>query len=530
MKILKNLIARNQVFNQGVAKPISIVKRVISFFGIILFSFIGFWYINFTSAWSVTFTWNASYSFDNTSWKIFYRSNSLWNNNFHSVWLKLTSSYTTLKYTCTFSNLQYSNLDFLNLFSSSLGSLRVFTIVKNTSYFFPGGYYTTSTSYDNFNKSLVDLLDNWTLTVSNSFGYSDFIYNSFWISPTWVDVNFSSVDCSSVACSFSFDYSCTIDYNDSVFKSSSIISNSLNDCSSVENDLQTCQSSLTTCQSELSTCQNQTTCDRTSTVQSLIDTVSSWTASISEDWISNFYDFWTSPNKTVCIKITNLQTSSTSRNKFIKIWFYWNKTALASDSQEFWFDQAWQTVCLYANKRYFNFNSTIWDVSFDYEFYYLNDLYSEKTCILDNWYTQAQCESEYSLIPESSINSEYCEDRFNLIYPENCPSSWWTWDVNWSSFFVNSHQVQGAANVYLRLPEFLNWDYIYIDSWTTLEVNVENMWDEDYLNNILEVQTYHPSSEDFTQSFTWNLTLLMPYIIICLFVLFIWRLIRWIFK
>lgn len=153
-----------------------------------------------------------------------------------------------------------------------------------------------------------------------------------------------------------------------------------------------------------------------------------------------------------------------------------------------------------------------------------------QSCQNDSSCTQLKCENEYNLIPESSVTSAYCEETFNLIDPETCPSSWWTWDINWSNFFVNSHQINGASNIYLWLPEFLTWDYTYIDSWSTLEIDVENEWNPEYIEDILTVQTYHPSSEDFTQSFTWTLVLLMPYIIITLFIIFVWRLIKRIFK
>lgn len=152
------------------------------------------------------------------------------------------------------------------------------------------------------------------------------------------------------------------------------------------------------------------------------------------------------------------------------------------------------------------------------------------TCQNTNSCTQLKCENDYNLVPESSINSEYCEDRFNLIDPENCPASWWTWDIQWSSFFVNSRQIQGAWNIYLWLPDFLDWWYTYIDNWQTLEIDVENVWDENYINTILSTQTYHPSSDEFAVSFVWYLTLLMPYIIITLFIVFVWKLIRRIFK
>lgn len=151
--------------------------------------------------------------------------------------------------------------------------------------------------------------------------------------------------------------------------------------------------------------------------------------------------------------------------------------------------------------------------------------------IAENDVTENYCTNKFSnLISESDITTWYCETEFWLIDPENCPASWWTGDVLWSAFWVNDRQIQGAWNIFLYLPDFLNWDYIYLNSWSTLQVDVTNEGDTQYIEDILTVQTYHPSSEDFTYSFTWTLTLLMPYIIITLFILFVWRLLRKIFK
>lgn len=174
--------------------------------------------------------------------------------------------------------------------------------------------------------------------------------------------------------------------------------------------------------------------------------------------------------------------------------------------------------------RFYDINSIIWSSwsssSCDYSDYIL--LYDV---------TESYCTNRYSdLINESDITSWYCETEFWLIDPEDCPASWWTGDVQWSAFFVNSHQVQGASNIYLWLPDFLSWDYTYIDSWSTLQVDVENEWDQEYIQSILDIQSYHPDKDQFAQSFAWFLTLLMPYIIITLFIIFIWRLIKRIFR
>ena len=133
-------------------------------------------------------------------------------------------------------------------------------------------------------------------------------------------------------------------------------------------------------------------------------------------------------------------------------------------------------------------------------------------------------------ILESEVTQNYCEVRYNLIDPGECPASGWTGDINWSSFFVNNYQVQGARNIYLFMPDFLTWDYTYIDSWNTLNIEVENEGDEEYIQGIIDINSYRPSSEDFTNIFVSGLTLIMPYIVVALFIIFVWKLIKKIFR
>lgn len=134
-------------------------------------------------------------------------------------------------------------------------------------------------------------------------------------------------------------------------------------------------------------------------------------------------------------------------------------------------------------------------------------------------------------ILESDITQNYCEVEFGLITPENCPSYWsweWTWEIMWSSFYVNDEQILGGANIYLTIPDYLKWDYTYVDQ--DLEIDVENEGDEEYIQGIIDINSYRPTSEDFTDIFVSGLTLVMPYIVIILFIVFVWKLIKRIFK
>jgi len=129
-------------------------------------------------------------------------------------------------------------------------------------------------------------------------------------------------------------------------------------------------------------------------------------------------------------------------------------------------------------------------------------------------------------ILESEITTWYCETRFNMIEPSDCPSSW-TWDIIWSSFWVNNRQVLWWKNIFLYLPDFLNWDYTYIDE--DLEINVENEWDYEYMQWVIDNQTTTPNKTDLNNIITGIIPLFIPWLIIILFIYFVFRFIKKIF-
>lgn len=250
------------------------------------------------------------------------------------------------------------------------------------------------------------------------------------------------------------------------------------------------------------------------------------------------FNYWTEGAWTYCMKFTS------SNAQTLTMWFANWSTTTPTNLYTLYADQYWNTICLYWNKPYLNIKLNASSNTINYEVYKLTDLLSDSipceesssSCdysdyILLSDVTQNYCTNRYSnLISESDITSWYCETEFWLIDPENCPYSWWTGDVLWSSLYVNNRQVQGASNINLFLPDFLTWDYVYFNSWSDLEIDVENEGDQDYINDLLSIETYHPSSDEFAVSFVGYLTLLMPYIIVTLFVIFIWKLIKRIFR
>ena len=170
----------------------------------------------------------------------------------------------------------------------------------------------------------------------------------------------------------------------------------------------------------------------------------------------------------------------------------------------------------------------------------MSDLYNTENDLADAFdeidylsWELASCQNSSSCdyswyILESEITTWYCETRFNMIEPSDCPNSSWSWEIMWSSFRVNNFQVMWWRNIYLYIPEWLDWSYTYVDE--NLQVEVENEGDEEYIQSVIDINSYRPTSEDFTSVFVSGLTLIMPYIVIVLFIIFIRKFIKKIFK
>lgn len=211
---------------------------------------------------------------------------------------------------------------------------------------------------------------------------------------------------------------------------------------------------------------------------------------------------------------------------------------LSSDMACFWIDST--------NPYYFIVRDWVWVSSnFMYWITYINynvlQSYFQSWYILPsecpssscptcpNQYTSLECQTEYNLIPIENVTENYCTSNFNLISPSDCPVSWWTWDINWSSVWINNQQVVWSPNIFLNIYDKLDWSQTYVNQDMYIDVNGPE-GDEEYINWIIGINTYRPTSEDFTTVFVSGLTLLFPYIVITLFVLFIRKLIRKIFK
>lgn len=151
---------------------------------------------------------------------------------------------------------------------------------------------------------------------------------------------------------------------------------------------------------------------------------------------------------------------------------------------EFWFT----TTLNLNNISWFNLWYSIYTLD------NLNTLFNVSEC--PDQYSSLECQTEYNLIPVSSVDSNYCENN-NL-----CSSSWswdcWTWSTNWSALFINDIQHLGKPVISIDIPEEINRDYTSTDSEFNVEIIGYNV-DYEKMNQTLSIQKYNPTSEDFTQ-------------------------------
>jgi len=162
----------------------------------------------------------------------------------------------------------------------------------------------------------------------------------------------------------------------------------------------------------------------------------------------------------------------------------------------------------------------------------MSDLYNTENDLSDALEDLQSCQNnsqcDYSgYILESEITPWYCEVEFWLISPSDCPNSSWTGDIMWSSFWVNNFQVMWGRNIYLYIPDWLDWDYTYFDE--NLQIEVENEWDSEYIEWIIENQTTLPNKTDLNNIISGVLPLFIPGLVIILFIYFIFRFIKKIF-
>ena len=152
--------------------------------------------------------------------------------------------------------------------------------------------------------------------------------------------------------------------------------------------------------------------------------------------------------------------------------------------------------------------------------------YFWKNCIS---MTSLQCQTEYNLIPISSVDQNYCTSN-NLCPSNECPS--YTWDLMpWvSNIWINDIFHPWAFNIYMNIPQELDRDYAYTNSWANFNLDIVGYnVDYDYIEWIVDHQNYKPTSEEFSIIVSQIIPLFVPWLCIILLLYFIFRFIKKIF-
>ena len=111
-----------------------------------------------------------------------------------------------------------------------------------------------------------------------------------------------------------------------------------------------------------------------------------------------------------------------------------------------------------------------------------------------------ECQTEYNLIPISSVDETYCTTNNLCPSCSTCPivGSWV------SSLYINDILHVWSPLIYLNIPQEIGWDYEYTQGWTNMIIDVEGYnVDYDKIQWIIDVQNYKPSSDDFSNIVSW---------------------------
>lgn len=140
--------------------------------------------------------------------------------------------------------------------------------------------------------------------------------------------------------------------------------------------------------------------------------------------------------------------------------------------------------------------------------------------ICEEQYTSEECQQEYSLMPISSCNSEYC--WLNWLCPVYTGSTMSELYINWINHL-------GALIINISIPLEQAWDYEY--TWDVMNINLswENNVDYEYIDNIIKTQRSTPDDEDLNTIVSWLIPLFVPWLVLIVFIIFIFRFIKKIF-
>lgn len=254
-------------------------------------------------------------------------------------------------------------------------------------------------------------------------------------------------------------------------------------------------------------------------------TVNSWVVCYMPQW------YWTNSN----FKLAFLSWWFDNNSNLFPSTYYWYNMYCFDES--FWIKYIWDWTLTNTNRFYiFNwilsnsFLESCQSEECDYSDYV--PLSDYNTCLSDlntaTWNYQS-CQSSISWYVNSlnncSSNLNQCSTSLSSCLSANCPNN--TWSVSWSALFINNIQHIWAPIIRMTIPEELSWDYAYTDSGNNMDIEIEGYnVDYDYINWVVNIQKYKPTTEDFTNI----VSNLWSYFKILVFLLFAFIVIKWITK
>ena len=271
-----------------------------------------------------------------------------------------------------------------------------------------------------------------------------------------------------------------------------------------------------------------------------------WSWNASTDWIylysiKAFYikSDWTDQSYSISSSSSQSDTlvlNSSSYNSIVALWIVYKGVSWT-------FSCTTTNPCpvslsykiTYDDNSSYNFNPTCWNLICNCEDQ-VSFCTSQLSSCMSNY---SSCQSSLNTLSWSlaSCESDYWQCQSDLANCGEwiCPElTWWSCeyesgDIQWSSLFINQIQYFGASNIDITIPDEIAWDYTGDEDNFYLDVEWLN-GDTEYIQSIIDINSYRPSSSDFTDVFVSGLTLVMPYIVILLFIVFIRKLIKRIFK
>ena len=162
------------------------------------------------------------------------------------------------------------------------------------------------------------------------------------------------------------------------------------------------------------------------------------------------------------------------------------------------------------------------------------DLYYYEDWEFNNWTMYGW---KYSIYLQSWLNWNGFEDwdsywiNVSSSVPVCTGDSWndLSW-INWSLLYINDIQHIGAWIINITIPEEINRDYLYTWNGDQFDLNVSGYnVDSAYIDWIIRNQKTLPNNVDFNNIVSVLIPKLIPWLVIILFLLFVFRFIKKIF-